>query len=220
MKDFFTNPFYIVGAGGCGKEILFLLEDLAHLSHQIEFRGFVDFNAGNLLLGNTAHPIFEEEVFLRQNRHEEINILFGIGDARQQEAAKHKYTSPNFHFPNLIHPSVIQHRESITMREGNVVCAGVIIEPNVQLGSFNIINARSIICHDSQIGSHNVISPAACITGGVRIADKCFIGAQATVLQNLSIDSGAIVGAGSVVTRDIPANTVVFGNPAKNIRPV
>ena len=40
------------------------------------------------------------------------------------------------------------------------------------------------------------------------------IGANATILPGLSIGEGALVGAGSVVTRDVPANTVVYGNPA------
>lgn len=40
------------------------------------------------------------------------------------------------------------------------------------------------------------------------------IGSGATILANLTIGENAIVGAGSVVTRDVPANSVVMGNPA------
>jgi acetyltransferase-like isoleucine patch superfamily enzyme len=44
------------------------------------------------------------------------------------------------------------------------------------------------------------------------------IGSGATILANVTIGENAIVGAGSVVTKDVPANAVVAGNPAKLLR--
>jgi acetyltransferase-like isoleucine patch superfamily enzyme len=46
------------------------------------------------------------------------------------------------------------------------------------------------------------------------------IGSGATILGGLQIGAGAIVGAGSVVTRDVPAATIVAGNPARIIRTI
>ena len=46
------------------------------------------------------------------------------------------------------------------------------------------------------------------------------IGSGATVLANVVVGENAIVGAGSVVTRDVPANTIVAGNPAKVLRQI
>jgi acetyltransferase-like isoleucine patch superfamily enzyme len=44
------------------------------------------------------------------------------------------------------------------------------------------------------------------------------IGSGATILSNISIGENAIVGAGSVVTKDVPPNSIVVGNPAKVLR--
>jgi galactoside O-acetyltransferase len=52
----------------------------------------------------------------------------------------------------------------------------------------------------------------------VEIADKAWIGARALLLKGVHVGEGAIVAAGSVVTRDVPAWTLVGGNPAKELR--
>ena len=44
------------------------------------------------------------------------------------------------------------------------------------------------------------------------------IGSGATILCNVTIGENAIIGAGSVVTKDVPANSIVAGNPAKVLR--
>lgn len=46
------------------------------------------------------------------------------------------------------------------------------------------------------------------------------IGSGSTILCGIEIGEGAIVGAGSVVTKDVPAGTIVAGNPAKVLRPI
>ena len=51
----------------------------------------------------------------------------------------------------------------------------------------------------------------------VKIGNNCFIGAKAIILPGVSIGDNVIVGAGSVVTKNIPSNVVVAGNPAKII---
>jgi acetyltransferase-like isoleucine patch superfamily enzyme len=52
----------------------------------------------------------------------------------------------------------------------------------------------------------------------VEIEDDTWIGCMCVVLRGVSIGQGAIVGAGSVVTEDVPAWTIVAGNPARVVR--
>jgi len=51
-----------------------------------------------------------------------------------------------------------------------------------------------------------------------KVCKGASIGSGATILSNLTIGENAIVGAGSVVTKDVPANAIVVGNPAKFMR--
>ena len=50
------------------------------------------------------------------------------------------------------------------------------------------------------------------------IGEYCFIGANAIIMPGVNIGNNVIVGSGSVVTKDVPSNCIVAGNPAKVIR--
>jgi maltose O-acetyltransferase len=54
--------------------------------------------------------------------------------------------------------------------------------------------------------------------GPIRIGEGVWFGGGAIVLPNVTIGDGCVIGAGSVVTRDVPADSVVAGNPARIIR--
>lgn len=53
--------------------------------------------------------------------------------------------------------------------------------------------------------------------GPIQILDNCFIGYNAVIMGNVTIGPNSIVGAGSIVTKNIPPNVVVAGNPARVI---
>ncbi|MGE0703127.1 MAG: acyltransferase [Vicinamibacterales bacterium] len=114
--------------------------------------------------------------------------------------------------------------------------AFVEVQKNAQVGSRCKISSHTFICEgvtieDEVFVGHGVTFvndtyPRA-TTGGGRLQTEAdwkvertlvrkgaSIGSGATILANVTIGEGAMVGAGSVVTRDVPAHTVVAGNPA------
>jgi acetyltransferase-like isoleucine patch superfamily enzyme len=73
------------------------------------------------------------------------------------------------------------------------------------------------LTHDGAVWVFTAEIPDLQKFGCIEIRDNCFIGMDAIIMGNVTIGPNAIVGAGSVVTKDVPENTIVAGNPARPI---
>jgi acetyltransferase-like isoleucine patch superfamily enzyme len=98
------------------------------------------------------------------------------------------------------------------------VCEGVTIEDNVFIGHGVTFVNDSYPRATTAEGELQTESDWRVETTVVRRGAS--IGSGATILSSLEIGENSIVGAGSVVTRDVPANTIVAGNPAKVLRSI
>jgi acetyltransferase-like isoleucine patch superfamily enzyme len=120
--------------------------------------------------------------------------------------------------------------------------AFVEIQKNARVGRRCKISSHTFICEGVTIEDHVFVGHgvvfindsyprATTPSGDLQTADDwkveftvvktgASIGSGATVLANVTIGERAIVGAGSVVTRDVPADTIVAGNPASVLRSI
>ncbi|MGB1191309.1 MAG: acyltransferase [Pseudomonadales bacterium] len=100
----------------------------------------------------------------------------------------------------IISPGVrISAAESITIGDSCMIANGAYITDSDWHGIYD------------RVGRDQASRPIA-------IADNVWIGDHATVLKGVSIGENSIVAAGAVVTKDVPANTIVAGNPAVKVR--
>ena len=77
------------------------------------------------------------------------------------------------------------------------------------------VGAESYVAFEAAILSHEMIRALYAHT---RIGRRCFIGARSMIMPGIAVGDGSIVAAGSVVTKDVPARSIVAGNPARIIR--
>ncbi len=88
----------------------------------------------------------------------------------------------------------------------------------IEIGDGSLIGHNTTIAtlnHDFNPAKRQSLTPNA-----VKIGKNVWIGSDCTILPGVEIGDGAIVGAGSVVTKSVPENTIVAGNPAKVIRKI
>ena len=74
------------------------------------------------------------------------------------------------------------------------------------------IGTYSVVTFGAAIVTHDWVND---LNRDVRIGDNCFIGAHSIILPGVTIGDGCVVAAGSVVARDVPAGSLVAGNPAR-----
>ena len=118
--------------------------------------------------------------------------------------------------------------------------AFVEIQKNAHVGRRCKISSHTFICEGVHIEDHVFVGhsvtfindsyPRATRADGslqteadwkveqTRVCQGASIGSGSTILSNVTVGENAIVGAGSVVTKDVPANAIVAGNPAKVLR--
>lgn len=96
------------------------------------------------------------------------------------------------------------------------ICEGVTLEDNVFVGH-NVTFINDIFPRaTTENGSMKSAEDWTCTP--TRVKTGASIGSSATILCGVTIGERAIVGAGSVVTRDVPADMIVAGNPARILR--
>lgn len=114
---------------------------------------------------------------------------------------------------------------------------GVYVDADVVIGDRVKLENRVSVFRGARLGSDVFVGPHSCLlndkrprsvnpdgtlkglddwtVSGVTVGDGASIGGGCTVLPGVTIGRHALVGAGSVVTRDVPAHGLVFGNPAR-----
>jgi acetyltransferase-like isoleucine patch superfamily enzyme len=111
---------------------------------------------------------------------------------------------------------------------GSKVAPFVEIQKGASIGENTTVSSHSFVCEGVDIGDNCFIAHGVVFTNDkfdsgdisnwslkkTKVGNNVRIGSNATILP-VDIGDDAIIGAGSVVTKDVPAQSVVYGNPAK-----
>lgn len=91
----------------------------------------------------------------------------------------------------------------------------IICAEKIEIGK-NVAIARDVIIRDTD--AHHILNSNHSISKPIKIGNHVWIGTRAIIMKGVTIGDNAIIAANAVVTKDVPANSIVAGVPAKVIR--
>lgn len=142
------------------------------------------------------------------------HAIVAIGDNRIRAKVAAAMQAAGFTLASAVHPAAILS-PSATIGAGVVVMAGAVVNARTTIGELAILNTRSAVDHDCTIGTAVHVAPGATLAGSVRLGDGVFVGAGATIVPGVGVGAWTIVGAGSLVLRDLGAEAIAYGVPAR-----
>lgn len=206
----------IIGAGGFGREVKMLIDQINKIENKYTFIGYFDdgkekgsFVNGFPILGNIAEI---------NSIKEDLAVVLALGNPIFKKNAIELISNPKIYFETLIHPSVIIGDDDVKIGKGTIVCAGTIITCTIEIQDFVTLNLACTIGHDTIIENFVSIMPGVNVSGEVILKEGVYVGTGAKIINQVTVGQYTIIGAGAVVSRDLPKNCTAVGIPAKPIK--
>lgn len=205
----------IIGAGTYGEVYLAYLKE-----SNVEVIGFLDDNihlweqevSGIKVLGGVdlLHSL--------KSTHDVDAVYCPLGNNKLRVKFLSMAKELGFQTPNFIHHSVTLS-PSVTMGEGVYVLLGASIMPFVELKNYVMISMGASIAHHTMLTEGVFVSTGVNVGASISVEKNAYIGISATIMTGIkSLGENCMIGAGAVVIKDVPANAVMAGVPAKILK--
>lgn len=164
-----------------------------------------------------AHPLFTIELVTTLSITDTDTLILGVLQADTKRRIIDEFDPVSSQFMNLIHRTASISTTTL-LGVGCLINSLVSVAAHSTLGNFVSINRNASVGHHTTLHDFITINPGAHVAGNVTVGACTQIGMGAVIVDGLTIGENTVVGAGSVVTRDLPANVVAYGNPARIVR--
>lgn len=209
------EDLYIIGAGGFGREVAWLVERINEVTPTWNIRGFIDDNEKMWGKSEGIYTVIGGCEYLKSQ--EKAYVVCAVGAARVRKVIIEKLKDSKVRFATIIDPSVILSK-SVEVGEGTIICAGTIITVDIKIGSHVIINLDCTIGHDSVLEDFVTVYPGVNVSGNVFVGGCSELGTGMQIIQGKKVVQNTIIGAGAVVVKDCVESGTYVGSPAKKIK--
>ena len=210
MKD-----LYIIGAGGFGREVAWLVERINEIEPTWNIKGFIDDNESRWGTKENDYVVLGGCDYLKTLG--EVYAVCAIGAAKVRKSVIEKIQESSIKFATIIDPSALISKR-VEVGEGTIICANSILTVDIKIGKHVIINLDCTIGHDDIINDFVTIYPSVNVSGNVHLGECSELGTGMQIIQGKTVAKNTIIGAGAVVVRDIEVSGTYVGSPAKKIK--
>lgn len=205
----------IIGAKGFAKEVLEVIYQADSLA-QVAFYDDVSTDLPPLLYAR--FPVLRTAAEARDWLARDNRFTLGVGSPALRRALAEKLRALGGVLTTTLSPKATIGVFGNEIGAGCNVMTGAVLTGSITLGEGVLVNLNCTIGHDSVVQAYCELSPGVHVSGHVTLGPGGVLGTGAVVLPGVSIGANSVVGAGSVVTKDLPANVLAVGIPAKVIK--
>lgn len=210
----------ILGGSGIGMIAISIAQDLGNYT----IGGFLNdiIPVGNSVGKFSKYPIIGTTEDIPKYLSDTNNLFFiaYVGMQHEKEIFEKisSFNIPKNRYATLIHPTAIIPKGMCKIGDGVLIGALSQLSPDTILEDNSIMLGNSFLGHDSSLKQFAHIASNSVIGANVEVGRACHIGTNATIREKVHIGDFSLVGSGSVVLHDVPANSIVAGNPARILR--
>ena len=206
----------ILGAGGTGREICEMCEEVFDIKHY-RIKGFLsdvldvldNFDIGYPMLGTIRdYKVQENDRF-----------IFAIGDVQGRRKIAESILERGGKFINFIHPSA-KISPSAKIGQGVIIFPFAYVGANADVGDFCFINLHAACGHDVKLGAFSEQAPYSAVAGGVQTGEECFFALHAVAGPKVILGNRVVISQGSVTQKNQPDDSVIVGVPGKTLRKI
>lgn len=211
------RKLYILGAGGFGREVAWLVDRINGTGPVWDLQGFLDDDQKKHGSLEGRYPVVGGSELLT-HLCGEAWVVCAVGSAgTRKRIVERVQQCGGARFATLIDPSVLLS-PSVTVGEGSVICAGTILTADITVGRHVIINLDCTVGHDARIGDYSTIYPGVHVSGCVTVGEEAELGTGSQIIQGRRIGRETVLGAGAVVVSDLPECCTAVGVPARPLK--
>lgn len=206
------NILAIYGSGGQGRDVFDLACAVnAKTKRWDDFVFINDFSDGKQVRGKNVVTFDDFKSCFSKDTAE---VVIAVGEPAIREILWNKVVQDGFSFATIIHPTV-DLPETAKIGRGCTIGKNAFISCNVQIGDNTCIQVMTCVGHDTIVGKNTVLSSLSNCAGNCKIGDNVYVALNVPIKEHITVGSNTIVGMGSIVLRDLPADVIAMGNPAR-----
>jgi sugar O-acyltransferase (sialic acid O-acetyltransferase NeuD family) len=211
------RELFLLGAGGFSRETAEAVRAINAVAPTWLLRGFLDDSAALEGAEVGGVPVLGPIDRIRQHPDAQVVITTGRPDNYvSRRLIAERLGLPDERYATIVHPTATIG-ETCRVGVGTVLLAHTDLTADVVVGRHVAVMPQVVLPHDVRVDDYATIASGVRAGGACHIAEGAYVGSGACLREKITIGPWAMIGMASVVTRDVPAERLWLGAPARDV---